>query len=202
MTKTEFLSRLREALNGLPPEDLQKSLDYYAEIIDDRVEDGAEEEAAVAALGSVDDIVAEILAETPLPRLIRQKIAPKEKKPLRGWAIALIVLGAPLWIPVLLMALTVLVSIYVVLWAVFLAIVAAVAALGVGALAGVAGLVLYLLAGTPKPALLLFGLGLVCAGLTLLGFLLCRLIFKGGAALHRKLLTRHKRRYLGKGASK
>lgn len=51
MQKTEFLDRLRAALADLPAEELEKTLGYYAEMIEDRMEDGMDEEAAVAAMG-------------------------------------------------------------------------------------------------------------------------------------------------------
>ena len=43
MTKQEFLRELWNRLTELPQEDVEKSLDYYSEMIDDRVEDGLTE---------------------------------------------------------------------------------------------------------------------------------------------------------------
>ena len=60
MTKQEFLSRLREGLSGLPEDDIAERLTFYGEMIDDRIEDGLSEEEAVAEVGSVDDIAAQI----------------------------------------------------------------------------------------------------------------------------------------------
>ena len=37
MNKGEFLDALRNALIGLPDDDVQKSLDFYSEMIDDKV---------------------------------------------------------------------------------------------------------------------------------------------------------------------
>ena len=51
MKKSEFLSELKKYLYGLPEEEIKESLDYYAEIIDDRIEDGADEETAVDGVG-------------------------------------------------------------------------------------------------------------------------------------------------------
>lgn len=52
MTKQEFLLRIRNGLAALPKEDIEKSVEYYREMIDDRMEDGLSEEEAVAAIGS------------------------------------------------------------------------------------------------------------------------------------------------------
>ena len=63
MTKQEFSDALRKALTNLPPEDLERSIDFYQEMIDDRMEDGISEEEAVAAIGSVAEVSQQILAE-------------------------------------------------------------------------------------------------------------------------------------------
>ena len=52
MTKSEFLSALENRLSGLPKDDVQKSIDYYSEIIDDRMEEGLTEEEAVRGEGN------------------------------------------------------------------------------------------------------------------------------------------------------
>ena len=53
MNKTEFLDALRHALGKLPSYEVEQSIAFYAEMIDDRIEDGMSEQEAVAALGSV-----------------------------------------------------------------------------------------------------------------------------------------------------
>ena len=62
MTKHEFVSKLKDALSGLPQGDAAERIAFYVEIIDDRIEDGTTEEEAVAAAGSIDDIAEEIIA--------------------------------------------------------------------------------------------------------------------------------------------
>ena len=47
MLKEEFLSKLEKRLLGIPKEDLERTLDYYNEIISDKVEDGMSEEEAI-----------------------------------------------------------------------------------------------------------------------------------------------------------
>lgn len=64
MNKYEFLAELRKRLGSLPNEDIDRSLDYYREMVEDRMEDGLTEEQAVDALGSIDDIVAQIFADS------------------------------------------------------------------------------------------------------------------------------------------
>ena len=48
MNKTEFLDALRHALGKLPSYEVEQSIAFYAEMIDDRIEDGMSEQEAVA----------------------------------------------------------------------------------------------------------------------------------------------------------
>ena len=59
MTKLEFLSALGKGLSGLPQDEVEERLNFYSEMIDDRMEEGLPEEEAVAQIGAVDEIVDE-----------------------------------------------------------------------------------------------------------------------------------------------
>ena len=97
MKKQEFLTELRSKLNGLPKEDIDNRINFYEEMINDRMDDGKTEEEAVADIGSVDDVVRQIANDTPMLRLVAEKAKPK--RALRAWEIVLIILGFPLWFP-------------------------------------------------------------------------------------------------------
>lgn len=56
MKKLEFINELGGALSVLPPEEVRPILDYYMEIIADRMEDGLTEEAAISSLGPIDEL--------------------------------------------------------------------------------------------------------------------------------------------------
>ena len=45
MKKAEFLAQLRNRLGQLPPQDVEKTLEYYSEMIDDYIESGYSHEA-------------------------------------------------------------------------------------------------------------------------------------------------------------
>ena len=66
MNKKEFLAQLRKGLSGLPREDIEDRLAFYSEMIEDRMEEGFSEKEAVSAIGSVDEIVSQIVADTSL----------------------------------------------------------------------------------------------------------------------------------------
>ena len=57
MRKEEFLTALRAGLTGLLPEGVEKLVEFCSEMIDDRMEDGLTEEEAVAAAGSLDELI-------------------------------------------------------------------------------------------------------------------------------------------------
>ena len=114
MNKQEFLSSLRARLKGLPKEDIDERINFYEEMINDRIDDGKSEEEAVADIGSVDQIIEEIARETPLVKLVKEKITPKRK--LRAWEIILLVLGFPLWFPLMITAFVLLFVGFILMW--------------------------------------------------------------------------------------
>ena len=171
MNKQEFLSGLRNALSGLPQDDIEERLSFYSEMIDDRMEEGLTEEEAVAGLGPVEEVIGQIAAETPLVKLVKERVKPK--RALRAWEIVLLVLGSPIWFSLLIAAAAVLFSLYVTVWAVLISLWAVDLSLAAGALAGLAGGVLFLLKGRLLPACCSLGAALLCAGLAILMFFLC-----------------------------
>ena len=84
--------------------------------------------------------------------------------------IALLVLGSPLWLPLLLTAIVLFFSIYVVLWSLIAALYAVDLSFAAGAVGGIGGAVSFFATGFPVQAFLFLGLGLLCAGITILLF--------------------------------
>ena len=66
MDRQAFLTALEARLRRLPEQERQQSLRYYEEMIDDRMEEGMDEQAAVAAMGDVAEIAQEVLMELSL----------------------------------------------------------------------------------------------------------------------------------------
>ena len=62
MKKAEFLRLLRQKISILPKREREEALSYYSEMIDDYIESGYTPEAAVAQMGGVDNVAAQILA--------------------------------------------------------------------------------------------------------------------------------------------
>lgn len=119
MTKNVFLEKLKEKLSFLPSDDVNERLTFYGEMIDDRVEEGLSEEEAVNGVGNIDDIVSQTVSDTSLIKLVKEKVRPKRK--LKGWETALIIIGSPLWLPLLITFLAVVFALYVSVWVVIAA---------------------------------------------------------------------------------
>ena len=158
MDKFEFITELRAKLWALPEEDKQRSVDYYREMIDDRMEDGLSEEEAVAAVGNLNEIVENILAETPAAE--PEKPAVKQKRKLTWWEIVLLVLGSPV----------VVISLY-----------ATAVALGASSIGCFVGS--FFMIGSIGEGMVAWGAALLCAGLAILFVMLSNLAAKGMIAL-------------------
>ncbi len=95
MNKQEYLGALEYALAQMPPEEREKHLAYYDELICDMCEDGMSEEEATSRLGDPNAVAQELLAALPLATLVKTRI--RSGGSLSPLVIALLVLGFPLW---------------------------------------------------------------------------------------------------------
>ena len=168
MSKSEFLSQLSHRLGYLPYEEVKKSVDFYSEAIDDRMEDGATEEDAVAAMGDLDTIVREIEESLPLTTIMRQKVkVTKERSSSKTLWIVLAICGSPIWLALLISLFAVIVSVYVIIWSLIISLFAVVISVVVGGIAVIiGGFILPYQAISPR--LMLLGAGAVCIGIGLL----------------------------------
>ena len=185
MNKEMFLARLEMELYGLPKDDIAERLAFYSEMIDDRIEEGLTEEEAVAGIGPIEDIVSQTISEIPLTKLVKEKIKPERS--LKGWELALIIIGFPLWFPLLIAGLAIVFSFYVVIWSVVISLWAAVVSVGASALFGTVVSVVQFVNGRAVPALALLGMSLAAAGLAILMFFACIGLTKGAAKLTGKI---------------
>ena len=199
MNKQEFLNALQDRLRTLQKrgilseQEVAERLNFYGEMVDDRMDEGLSEEEAVAAIGSVEDIAAQLEEELSATKPTRDgepardgsaaEKPTKTKRPLKAWEIVLLALGSPLWITLLAAAFVVLVAVYAVLWSLIAALWAVFAGLGAVSLGGVAGGIVLICVGNGLSALALMGAGLVCGGLAIFLFFGCLAATVGGARL-------------------
>ena len=180
MKKLEFINELGGALSDLPPEEVRPILDYYMEIIADRMEDGLTEEAAIASLGPIDALAKKLLAEheaesTALqpaasepfssPEPVPAEDAPSSRR-FPGWVLALAIVLSPLWLALF----CALIGVEAAVWATLATLLVAAGGMILG---GISGAVISLIAALNPLSLygriLISGMCLLCAGL---GFLL------------------------------
>ena len=202
--KESFLEELRSRLSILPSEDREQWVEYYGEILEDRMEEGADEASAVAALGSLDEIVARIAAEIPLKRLVREKV--KVRRSWQTWEIVFLIVGFPLWFPVLLAVavsvFAVVFSLYVTLWSLVVSLWVVELSLGVSAIGGFLVTLMYGVQGNMGAALFVFGASLLLAGLTVVLFLVCKKTPIWMARLTKKQFLGMKYCLIGRGKKK
>lgn len=197
MTKAQFLAAVRTRLAGLSQSDIDRSLDFYAEMIDDRIDEGLSEEEAVAAMGSPEYVASQILMDTPLPKLVKAKAKPSEGW--QGWQIALLIIGAPIWLPLMLAAAIVLFVVFISVWAVVFSLFVTVFALGIAGIACiVGGIVGIFTAGFPAIMLAVVAAGMLILGISILLFVAMCAVFKCIIALFKWITKKIKSLFIKK----
>ena len=199
MTKLQFLSALRHRLAALPSAEVEERLAFYREMIEDRIEDGLSEEEAVAAVGTVEEIAQRIAEDIPLTKFTQTTLRPPRQR--KGWEIALLIIGSPLWFSLLLAAAAVVLSVFLSLWAVVISLWAVFGALAGGAAGGIGGGVCIILGGHLSTGLCCIGMGLICGGLAILWFFVCRAATKGLVWLIKRSVSPIKRSFIRKEAA-
>lgn len=162
MTKNNYLKQLRRALKRLRREERHRSLQYFSELIDDKMEEGLTEEEAIAQLESVEAAALRILEEA--------RVQGQLKRQLTAWETAILILGFPIWFPLLLTAALVLATIYLLVWVLISALFLCSISLGLAGVAGVLTLFIFIWS-NPVAAFAALGTGLAAAGLGIASFI-------------------------------
>ena len=186
MNKLKFILSLHEKLSGMPESEIEERLNFYSEMIEDRIEEGLSEEEAVADIGNIDDIANQIISDIPLTKIVKNKV--KKKRKLRVWEIVLISVGSPIWFSLLVAAFAVIISVFASIWAVVVSLWAVDFALALCFLGCVVALVLLSIGNNVLLGLALLGCGIVCAGLSMFLFYGCLEATKGSVWLLKKFI--------------
>lgn len=195
MNKKEFIEELRARLLGLPKDDLENRLSFYEESINDRMDEGKSEEEAIKDLGTVEEIVNQVAEETSLMKLVKEKVTPKRK--IKGWEIALIICGFPLWFPLVLTCLILLFVGYLLTWVFTIVAYVIEGSFAVVSVAGLIAFFAYLFGGEFN--LLPLGASIACLGAAILFAFACYFITKGNIKLSKNIFIWIKRRFMRKG---
>ena len=197
MNKQEFLRELKAALNGLPHKDIEERLDFYSEMIDDKIEEGISEKEAVLSVGDVGEIASQIIAETPLTKLVKQKV--KSKKKMKAWESALIILGSPVWLPIIISLIAVALSLYLSIWSIIISLWSVFISLVGCAIGGILGGILFAVEGNIYSGIAMIGAGIICIGLSIFAYYGCKAITKGFLILTKKMILSIKSSFVKRG---
>ena len=196
MKKHEFILLLKDKLACLPRQELEEQLAFYDEMIQDRMEEGLSEEEAVAQMSNPEEIAAQIIQETPLTILVKEKIKPKGK--LKAWNITLLALGSPIWLSLLAAVFAVVISLYAALWSVVVSFWASFGAVAACAPAGILGGIAFITTGQGLSGAALMAASLVCGGLSIFLFISCKFATKGAVWLSKQGPLALKRSFMKK----
>lgn len=176
MNKEIFLNKLKVGLNGFDENEIEEILNFYSEMIDDKTENGLTEEKAIEEIGSVDDVLKQILSEYSLMKLVKKRIKPKRK--LSPLEIVLLILGSPIWLSVLIAVFAVVFSVYVVIWSLVISAWAVELSLVVSSIALILLTILKISDIGIFTVIAFFGVALFCIGLSVFAFFGCMALTK------------------------
>lgn len=169
MDKNTFLLQLQKQLKGLPEEEVQQTVEYYREMLEDRIEEGLSEEEAVKEIGTVEEIA--------------QPLMPKPTRNRKAWELVLLVLGFPVWFSALAAVAAAVISLVVTIYAVNVSFAACF-------FGGLLSSLPYLFQGNWAGAAFLFGAALVCGGLAIFGFWGSDVLMKGSVKAVKNLFRK------------
>lgn len=186
MNKEIFLNKLKVGLNGFDENEIEEILNFYSEMIDDKIENGLTEEKAIEEIGSVNDVLKQILSEYSLMKLVKKRIKPKRK--LSPLEIVLLILGSPIWLSVLIAVFAIVFSAYVVIWSLVISVWAIELSLVVSSVALILLTILKICDIGIFTVIAFFGVALFCIGLSVFAFFGCMALTKAMITLTVKIV--------------
>ena len=188
MNKQDFLAQLRERLLWMQSEELEKTVNFYSEMIDDRIEEGESEEEAVAALGSIDEIIdrtykgVSLDDNTSASTASASEAQPKKFK-IETWHIVVAAVTFPIWFPILMSVIGVLIGVVATLFSVGVSLIAVIISLFGASLVGT---LKFLVEGNGVQGMFMLGGFLISIGLGILLFFAGMGIIKAAVKLIKK----------------
>lgn len=188
MKKSDFLRVLKSKLSHLSKAEVDERLNFYSEMIDDRMESGLSEKEAVEAIGSANEIAHQISEELRCANKDAKSEKRNEKRRTPPLLIILLILGSPVWLSLLIAAAAVVLSIIVVLWSVIISLWAVFGSL-VGAGVGIILAGIYVIINVKAITGIAFiCTGFVCLGLSILLFYASKAATVGAANLTKNIV--------------
>lgn len=126
MNKTQFCALLENKLKPyLSPKEMYKTLNFFEEMIDDRIDEGLSEEEAVSQLGNIDIIVDQILDEHNIGKKQTKlvwRFVPRKIPTELGFIITVLLL--PVWITIFALGASLFIVILSIIFSIVLTIIA------------------------------------------------------------------------------
>ncbi len=187
MKKSEFIKELKRELCGIPEDDIASSVEYYEEMINDRIDSGMSEEDAVGEIGEPKKIAEKIISEIPISKIVKSRVMSTSKP--NALVVALLVLGSPIWISLFVALFAVLLSVYVVMWSLVAVLYAIdLAFISVGVALPIYAIISFVEGNIPL-GVISIGIGAFLGGVSILLLPVCKSATVGMANLSRKLFV-------------
>lgn len=164
MNKHAYLARLQDELQqrDVAASEIEAAVEFYDEAISDRMEQGADEHDAVAEMESAELAAQAIVEDIPPVRRAAMRLGATHER--RALATVLIVLGAPVWISLLIAGVLSALAVYVSIWSIIASLWITVVSLAVSGIASIPYLVYAAGNGAAATGMFCSGLRLVLAG--------------------------------------
>ena len=198
MNKQDFIKKLNDKLSDLPKKEVEDQINFYIEMIDDRIEDGMDEKEAIKDIGGVDEVYRQIVDAIPLRTIAKAKLRKKRRKARKTWATILLIIGFPIWGSILISLLAVWAAVYVCLWVLAICVWLIFVSLIISSQIGFIASLVSLIAGNTTNAAYIFGASLMALGLTIVFFYLGKLSFKGMVKLTKLTIKGLKNMLIGR----
>lgn len=183
MNKQEFINTLKQKLSKYNQTEVNNTIEYYSELIDDMVEDGKSEEEAVHSLGSINDIINNAKLTQPLAKIVKER-ADTGNVLLN---VILLILGFPIWFPLLVAFASIIFTLYVVIWSLVIVIFSLVFSFGIGAISSLVLFITSLVSGNLHITIASIACSITLTGLTILSWLCGVYAAKGLIILSKKI---------------
>ena len=171
MNRADFLRDLTQQLKNLPGTEIEKLINFYDEMIQDRVEDGMSEDEAVESIGSVMNAAEAAMQDVSLPALMKARVKKsREKSPSKALWLTLVILGFPIWLPLLLIFFIAFFIIYLSLWILTISFYIIEFIFAVCSIGGIVMSIVYTFKHSIPIGICLFGFSLVLGAIAIAGF--------------------------------
>lgn len=167
---------------------VDERIEFYDEMLSDRIDSGMEEAAAVSSMEDIEDIIENARLEKPVTALVAEKVIKSHEEAKKNgngvlWIILAIV-GFPIWLPIACVLFSILLALYIVLWSLVFTIFMILFAFAIAAVASFAAFIAMFFGFAPIPmGLTGLGTALFFGGLTVLLFKPCVALAKAIASM-------------------